>query len=525
MDFPLPAGPGYVATINEDGFSKLSLDGVVLCSGNSIALDGSWFYRPHDPAGFTPTLASKAAVSIPNGMQVTHSYTGVFNATVVYNYTVVDNDIHIEAVVTNSGSTPLQPAFRTPGFQPWSNGASFGLGFNQDHTQDRGESLSYPCSDVPTAASLLTASVNGTPLNIATWSRESPQDKWMGLLTGVTPSYGLVNIFFRKVLPNSSGTFRYAYRLMSHTTDFKQLLGGYKADLRAALPTIAYEPNAKPLVFFASIDQSHIRPDNPYGYNDGGTNLVRRFDKPAGVTDYINKLVGPMSATGYQGIVLWQPQGIHPRGTQYRPDFNSFPSVTIPNLPALVNGFRNADLGIGLQARPSITITSSNSWDTDDWIENEGGAEIKKDLMRRFDWALDLGFNSFYLDSFVNIFSDHQILKDIRTKVGTLHTFCEHSTALSMAYSASYEEVGWGTSGLGLSLRQKVLHWLWPEAIIATKFVGALPPGGYAELYAAMFGAKLTPWVEDYRVYTNNAENNILQPLIANNIGPDGRWL
>lgn len=535
--FTLPSG--YAIAISENGLDKLSLGGVIIGNGIVQLIDGSWFYRPFDQAGFTPQVTSKSVSHQPNGAVVTHTYTGLLNAKVVYTYTVSGNDIHVSTHVTNNHATkPLQPAFQSMRFLRGTGGTYINLG-DQSQTQNNGEGFSYPSVNIPYAASVLSGvpSTAGPQINLATWSGEDPNEKFMSMLFSIYPHPGVSvgSVFFNRVPPGGSRIYKYAYRFQN-STDWKDLLGGYKAALRAALPTLAYEPDARPLAQFASIHPTYIRPDNPYGYNDGGSSancvpgkLCRRFDLLAGCENFVSQLVGPMTQTGYQGVVLWNPQGIHPRGVRYRPDFNSFPAVTIPNLPTLASGFRNAGLNIGLLARPSIAITSANDWDHDTAIEVTDAPGTRADINLRFDWASSLGFNAYYLDSFIHSKEDHDLLKAMRTKVGpNVHFFVEHSTALSMALGASYEQLGNWSNGLVLTQRQQILRWLWPESIVAAKYTGALPPGGYATLYQAMFDLKLTPWIEDYRAQVAPApgnENGILQPLVASRIGPNKRWL
>lgn len=530
MDFPLP-GVGYTITINEDGLSQLSMSGAVIGSGIVQLIDGSWFYRPFDPAGRVPTIASKTVEFQPNGAIVTHTYTGLLSAKVVYTYTVSGNDVHISAHVSNTHATKtLQPAFTSMSFLRSSGGTYINLGFDQSHTQNNPD-IYYPGSNVPYAAAVwagVPSTASGAPqINLAAWSEEDPYEKFMQLLFGHSPYPGVSmgSIFFQTVPPGGSRVYKWAYRFQN-STDWKDLLGGYKTTLRSAFPTLAYEPDARPLCQFSSIHPSYIRPDNPYGYNDNGGGVFRRFDTLAGCQDYVDKLTGPMSQTGYQGIVLWQPQGIHPRGIQYRPDFNVFPTETIPNIPTLTSGFRNAGLSIGLLSRPGVTITSS-TWTTDGLTRLTDYPESVLDLKFRLQWAIEQNFNAFYLDSFTSVGVDHNILKIIRDSVGSnVHLFVEHSTALSMALGAMYAELSWN-NGLVLTQKQQILRWLWPESIVAAKLVSALPPGGYAELYPAMFDLKLTPWVEDHRVQSvaPGSENAILKPLVASRIGPDRRWL
>lgn len=529
MDFPLP-GVGYTITLDDNGLSKLSLGGDTLGNGIVQLIDGSWFYRPFDPLGKVPTVASKTVEFQPNGAIVTHVYTGLLGAKVVYTYTVSGNDVHISALVFNTGTKPLQPGFSSMNFQRAPGGTYLNLGFDQSSTQSNPD-IYYPGFNVPYAAAAwlgVPSTAPGAPqINLASWSEEDPYEKFMQLLyTHALPGVSQASIFFSIVPPGGSRVYKWAYRFQN-STDWKDLLGGYKTALRTVFPTLSYEPDARPILQFARTDVSFIRPDNPYGYQDGGTNLSSRFDKLEGCQDYLTRTLPPMTQVGYQGVIFWQLQGEHPRGVKYRPDFNVYPPETIPNLPVLTSGFRNAGFSIGLLSRPSVTITSA-TWTTDGLASLTDEPNSVLDLKARLQWALGQTFNSFYLDSFVNDDTDHGILKTIRDTVGpNVHLFCEHSTALSMALSAAYLEISW-TNGVVLPQKIEVLRWLWPESIIAGKFVGniASVPGGYAQLYTAMFDQKISVLEQDFIVHLNlNGSNTALQPLVASRIGPDRRWL
>lgn len=533
VSFNLPSG--YVVTINEDGLSSISLGGTVLATGPFQLLDGSWYYLPFENRSRVPTISSKSFSTATSviGATVVHQYTGVQTAKATYTYAISGNDILISVLLENNGATPIvKPAFKSPSilFDNLSaaKASGVGLGWDQGHTQASGENLSYPSTNVPYAVAYLTSFASGgKPINISLWSREDdPADKFMTMAVGFGGVAGtcLASFFFDNIQPGDSRTYKFAYRF-SNSTDWKVLLQGYKDYLRAALPTLKYEPDARPVAQFARINTIYIRPDNPYGYQDGGNNISSRFDKLEGCQDYLSKMVPPMVDVNYQGIVFWQLQGIHPRGVQYRPDFNVFPPETIPNLPTLTSGFNNAGLNIGLLARPKSVITS-NTWTTDGLIRITDYSESVLDLTNRLQWALANNFKGFYLDSFITDGPDHGILKAIRNTLGpSIHTFCEFSTSLSMAYSAVYTEITW-SGGIVLGQKQQILRWLWPESIIAAKFVGSLPAGGYTQLYTDMFDLKLTPLVGDDQIIPNaSGTNTALKPLVATRIGADHKWL
>ena len=252
------------------------------------------------------------------------------------------------------------------------------------------------------------------------------------------PGVSLGNFFFKTIPAFGSQTFKFSYRFSS-SKDAHVLLQSYKDTVRAQLP-MQYNPDVRPLAQFASIDSSYVRPDNPYGYNDGGGGIFRRFDTLAGCKDYVAKLVPPMRQANFQGMIMWQPQGINPRGVQYRPDFDVFPPETLANLPTLVNGFKNAGLKIGLLARPGVVITAASE-STDGLSRVSDNEEQLADLGKRLKWATNTGFAGFYLDSFVEDGPDQNILKFIRNQLGReVQTFTEHSTVLSLPLSGAYME-------------------------------------------------------------------------------------
>ena len=95
------------------------------------------------------------------------------------------------------------------------------------------------------------------------------------------PGVSLGNFFFKTIPAFGSQTFKFSYRFSS-SKDAHVLLQSYKDTLRAQLP-MQYNPDVRPLAQFASIDRSYVRPDNPYGYNDGMVaGIFRRFDTLAG---------------------------------------------------------------------------------------------------------------------------------------------------------------------------------------------------------------------------------------------------
>lgn len=530
MDYTLPSG--YTVTFDDSGISSVTNQGKQIAYSGVYLIYGQWFYKASQPSGFQLGVGSKSFTFSGNTVTVTHNYTGLLDARVVYTFVVNGNQIDCTAQVTNNTSTPIAyPAFRSPAFRfdSWPNAmaSSNQLSLDQSHTQNNainGKIISFPSADVRMAATyVITTAGSGAPCNFCTWNGNDPADLFMTMGFGVSGLTGvsLGNFFFNPVPANGSAVYKWSY-LFSNSTDWQVLLTPHKNFIRSRLP-LQYDPDARPWVQFAAINSSYIRPDNPYGYNDGGGGVFRRFDTLAGCQDYITKMVPPMQDVNYQGIICWQPQGVNPRGVQYRPDFDVWPSVSIPNIPTLFGGFTSASKRIGLLSRPGITITSS-TWDTDGSARTTDYYESFADLKGRATWAIGQGVTAFYLDSFINAAIDHNILKMLRAQVGTsFQLFTEQSTSLTIPYAGIYAQFTYNGGVYTFYKNFDQLRFLYSDANVFAKFTGSLPPGGYSELYTYMFTNKLSPVVEDFRIQVPT-ENQIIKPLVVQYIDGSNHW-
>ena len=530
MDFTLPSG--YTVTFDDSGISSVTNQGKQIAYGGVSLLYGQWFYQAFQAGGFTLNISSKSFSSAGNSATVTHNYTGLLDARVVYTFTVNGNQIDCSAQITNNTSTPITiPTFRSPFFRfddfNAAKASSNQLNFDQGHTQSNatnGITLNFPTSNVKMQATyVITTAGTGAPCNFCTWNGNSPDDQFMTMGVGIFGNTGqtLSNFFFNPVPANGSAVYKWSY-LFSNSTDWQVLLAPHKNFVRSKL-SVQYDPDARPWVQFVSISSSNIRPDNPYGYNDNGDGVFRRFDTAVGCQDYITKLVPPMQDVNYQGIILWQPQGINPRGVQYRPDFNVWPPVSIPNIPTLFGGFTSAGKRVGLLSRPGVTITSS-TWDTDSLTKATDHTDSIADIKGRTTWATGQGVTAFYLDSFANDRVDHSVLKILRTQVGpSFQIFTEQSTSLTVPYAGLYAQFTYSGGVYTFYKNFDQLRFLYPEANVFAKLTSALPPGGYSELYTYMFQNKLSPVVEDYRTLVPT-ENQILKPLVSQYIDGSNHW-
>lgn len=504
VELTLPSG--YALTFTADGLSRVVHQGEIVALGPTKMLNGNWFYGlvPHETVWNLPVLA-KSLVQVGNIIRVTHTYGGSVSAQAVYDYTVVGNDVHVTTTVTSLGVEIPVSAFHSPFVATtWDQASNtgFNLGYDQSHTRALGVPLAYPSSNIPFAASYInTTTTTGAPIRMAQWARGDLLDPSMTLKIGIYPLSGVGQgiVFLSPVSAGGSRVFKWGYRFASASDE---LLGGYVAHVQAQT-TLQYTPTYRPYVQFAHLGIPYLRPDNPYGYLDSGSGVTRRFDKPEGVADYVTGLGPPMVEAGCAGVLMWQPQGVNPRGAMYRPDFHVWPSVVEANLPALVNGFAAQGLTVGLLARPSHTITSA-TWDTD-WLARTGGsAGALKEVAERIQWAVDRGFQHWYLDSFIMDGEDHDILKTIRQVVGPLQQlYLEFPTVASMAYAGGYEEMWWENDTWHHSARYLALRPIFPDAPWIVKWRGSLPPGGYAAWFDYCKQERLSPLPDDWLVWGN----------------------
>ena len=126
----------------------------------------------------------------------------------------------------------------------------------------------------------------------------------------------------------------------------------------------------------------------------------------------------------------------------YPPDFDRFPEPVQQNIPALVSGFKQHHLRVGLCARCGDGVDRIKAKDPKVYRLDARDPEQMKTLLGRFDHAMDMGFDLFYLDSFgVDNPNDQAILKLIRERVGPdTQLYTEFCTDMSLPYAAHYCE-------------------------------------------------------------------------------------
>ncbi len=242
-------------------------------------------------------------------------------------------------------------------------------------------------------------------------------------------------ITLNPVPPEGAVTIRCRLRF-SDNTDWKHLLVPYKEAFWKIHKRMHYRPDFRPWAsFFGPSSPRHVRPDNPLGYNGSR----RRLDTEEGVDAFCDHLIPKLKEAGAAGVLMWQPQGWEPRGQLYRSDFQIWPPQVREHLPELMRRFKEADLRLGLLARPAqfhLRVGWKQDWTFEGLAENPATMRF---VWQRFKWALDQGFDAFYLDSVGNDYNDVKIMQALRKKLGPdVQTFIEHDCDAVLPYSGVY---------------------------------------------------------------------------------------
>jgi hypothetical protein len=311
------------------------------------------------------------------------------------------------------------------------------------------------------------------------------------------------------VPPKGSLRFTVTMRLtpQTKTVNLSSLLASYLRDYHAIAGPLQYDPDDRPLLEFAGIDSSYVTAVNPFGYNgpqrrldlNGGTRLFERMVSRANsVTD---------------GTIFWQPQGINPRGVEYRPDFDVWPGpVPLPNgetsdvqanLPNLIQWYLSHHLRFGLCARPADVIVPLNS-KADYTIQLDAGDTRRMaELLARFDATAKRGVNLYYLDSFGFDLNSVRIMRQIRARLGRkIPTFSEMTCDLMLPFSGLYTQPEFQHPSSGNTVwysaeMLRIFRLLQPRSSIVMSHI---TNNAGSPLYTPdqMGQAKLTPMVEDF---------------------------
>ena len=414
----------------------------------------------------------------------------------VWAFVVRGDDVSIEIALTHLGRSPH--SFRLPTFSGLA--ANFAAppsgNFNSWHdSYFAGHAVMHPSTFTPIGAAYLAG--DGWGLAVHT-KRHFDRRKLFHVhhvkdLPPLPTRCDLEYFVEDTIYPGETHCYDVQLRL-AKTTDWKTLLDGYRQTYRASMPALQYEPDHRPAAFHGNADGSFVRPDNPLGFNDNRA-AFRRFDRAAGVQDWVNRVAVPLAAAGGQGIIHWALMGHPPRGAWYRPDFDVFPPEVMANIPALTAGITALGLRAGLCARPGEGVSPISYTQDGTFRLSADAPDQMAMLLQRFRNATNLNFGLFYLDTFGSTLDDYRIMKLIRQQLGPgVQCFCEYHSDLVLPYAGRYTEWnGPGQFPFASPELFAISRYLVPETPILCKFPDGLHYGKLAE-------ARLTPLVEDFRV-------------------------
>jgi hypothetical protein len=273
---------------------------------------------------------------------------------------------------------------------------------------------------------------------------------------GITPADCVVEFHTRVIVPPGKSRDIDAHFRISTDTSLQHLYADYKRIYTAHFPKLLYHADARPLAQFVAVDKSQVNPSNPHGYSGG----IRRLDSAAGTGAYVRVMAPVLAKADALGIIFWCPGGY--REPMYPPDFDEFPKSVQRNIPALVDGFKQRGLRVGLLARCGDGVKREEGKPPEVYRLDAGNDEQMKTLLNRFDHARDMGFDMFYLDSFgADVPNDWLILQKIRSHVGPdVLLYSEFNTDMTLPYAGHYCE--WRGDGI---------LWTTPEQYAAMRYI------------------------------------------------------
>ena len=295
----------------------------------------------------------------------------------------------------------------------------------------------------------------------------------------------------RTVAPGASGS---ASLVMRVTNDLSQegLHGGYKKFLTEKYPRPLHATDPRPAAQFASVDQFFVKPDNPHGYNGDS----RRIDRPEGVEAFLHMVADPLQAAHALGCIFWAPGGVDP--VMYPPDFDTNLARISDTWPALVKGFHDRGLRVGLCARAAENVDRSQpAHPVVTPIDPDNAAQVGT-LLGRFRNAARMGVDAYYLDTFGHDWASTRLLPAIRETVGPdVPVYTEYCSDATLPYADRYCEYSGGDNVRWDSPEQlAALQFLFPQSVwLCMSRTGKPLPDDLARLH-------LTPLIEDYLVKT-----------------------
>ena len=255
------------------------------------------------------------------------------------------------------------------------------------------------------------------------------------------------------ILPGGSCAFSMQIRI---TTDQSMpgLLSGYKA----YVPKVRYASESRPMVQFASIDNTWVTPTDPYGYN--GDN--RRIDTPLGVQNYLAMVLPILKATNALGVLFWAPGGVW-APSMYPVDYDVNLQRISGTWPTLVKALKAEGFRVGIAARMGEKYDATGNIVRADPTSM---ADISL-LLQRLDYCKNTGIDMWYIDSAGGDVQSVAMIKHARDHLGPNHLFFSEYTSESCAVqSGQYlEYMGpGGTRWMGDNVRQQ-LNYLFDNTI------------------------------------------------------------
>lgn len=492
---PLPAGSFFVSSnrialnVSPDASIEVVHDGVKVGAGKLEAaeaesmFDANW--KSHVPLG-TYKITSLKRVN-NNTLSMVHQYPEL---TVSFNVVVLVEDIQINVrVVNNSKSKRLNfLGVRLPIINFSRNATGNVNSWHWTYLRDNGPDLMHPSYRNPTSGVFAHDDRIGVGLSTSSHLQKRSVFLANWQANDIIPKDSEFLFFCELGLEAGDGKSFDCTMRVSKNRDWKYLLANYANAFKSQFPPQTQAVDVRPWSFFASADTSWVTPSNPFGFD--GEN--RRFDTSEGTGRFISNYVVPVAGV-CQGMMMWAPQGVHPRGAAYRSDFDIFPPPIQANIPRLVAACKAAGLRIGLATRPSQLIWPQ-TYTGDNVVTLDGrNADQLNALWRRFDAMIQQGYTAFYLDSFGRDYNDFLIARFLRGKFGPgIPTYSEYITDVMMPYTGMYGELldAEGNLRWMSSQTMQILRWLSPQLPMMVKDMTGDVENAYKN--------KCTPCVIDY---------------------------
>ncbi len=437
---------GSVATADPLSMTVSPAGEITLRLDDRTVASGGWRLRPdvYVPSTDPTAIAVGAAVSTTAVQDGPGRFTvreRRASATADYTLAWDGKDLNVTAHVVNTdGAHPLKAiAFNGPTFH--FNPAVPPTGemncWHWTYLQAQGLNLFHPSVASPVgcwwagddrfACSTFSASEFDRPLLITAE---------YGGRDGVIPADCQLDLFTDRAVPLGGSVDLGWSTRVSTDRSIPHLLAPYKALYDRRFPLPMYTPDDRPIAMFSEIDAQHITRNNPLGFHGPWC----RFDTAMGTATYVQRFADTEHRAGLAGCIFWSPGGFYL--PMYPPDFDVMPPAVAANLPALVKGFHDRGLRVGLCARAGDGVTRQPGSPPTVYRLSANDPEQMRVLADRFRHAVAMGFDMFYLDSIGGGgTNDVRIIRHLRDVVGPgVLLYSEYCTDMELPYAGRYCE-------------------------------------------------------------------------------------